>query len=54
MYVRSCSFNCMLDASVCNDKQRWSNQQCRYECKQLIGKGRCNKEFIWNPSICEC
>ena len=44
----------MLDASVCNDKQRWSNEKCRCECKKLIAKGRCNKEFIWNPSICEC
>ena len=44
----------MLDASVCNDKQRWSNEQFRCECKQLIGKGKCNKEFMWNPSIYEC
>ena len=24
------------------------------ECKELIDKGVCDKEFIWNPSNCEC
>ena len=24
------------------------------ECKELIVKCICNKESIWNPSICEC
>ena len=27
---------------------------CRCECEELIDKGRCDKELIWNPSICEC
>ena len=26
----------------------------RCEYKQLIDKGVCDKEFIWNPSNCEC
>ena len=24
------------------------------QAKRLIDKGVCNKEFIWNPSNCEC
>ena len=28
-----------LDAIVCNNKQRWNKNRCRYECKELIGKG---------------
>ena len=24
------------------------------ECKELIDKGVCDKEFLWNPSNCEC
>ena len=24
------------------------------ECKELIDKGVCDKEFTWNPSNCEC
>ena len=38
---------CTLDASACNDKQRWNNEK-------LIDKGRCDKGFILNPSILEC
>ena len=31
-------------------------QRIDYRCeyKELIDKGVCNKEFIWNPSNCEC
>ena len=39
---------CRLDASVCNNKQRWSKNKCRCECKELIDK------FYWNPRNCEC
>ena len=27
-----------------------NNEKCRYECKELIDKGICDKGFIWNPS----
>ena len=49
-----CKSKCILDASVCNKKQWWNNDKCRYECKELIGKGMCDEGFIWNPSNCEC
>ena len=45
---------CRLDASICNNKQRWNEDKSRYECKELIGKGVWNKGFISNPSNCEC
>ena len=45
---------CRLDAIVYNDKQRWNKNKCRCECKELIDKGVCDKDFIWNPSNCEC
>ena len=41
---------CRLDASVRNNKQRWNENECRCECKELINKGFCNIGFIWNPS----
>ena len=50
----TCKCKCRLDASVCNNKQRWNNDKCRCECKELIDKGVCDKGFIWNPSNCEC
>ena len=37
---------CRLDASVCNNKQRWNNDKCQCECKELIDKGICNKGYI--------
>ena len=50
----TCKCKCRLDASVCNNKQRWNEDKCRCECKELIEKGVCDKGFIWNPSNCEC
>ena len=49
----ACKCQCRLDASVCNNKQRWNNEKCRCECKELIYKRICDKRFIWNPSNCE-
>ena len=43
-----------MDESVCNNKQRWNEDKCRCECKELIDKGVCDKGFIWNPSNWEC
>ena len=45
----TCKSKCRLDASVCNNKQRWNHNKCWYECKELIDKG-----YFWNPSNCEC
>ena len=47
---------CRLDASVCNNKQRWNDDKYRCECKQLINEGVCDKGSIWKPSnyVCEC
>ena len=50
----TCKCECRLDAIVCNSKQRWNKDKCRYECKELIDKGVYDKGFIWNPSNCGC
>ena len=46
----------MLDANVCNNRQKCNNDKCRFKCKELIDKGICDQRFIWNPNncICEC
>ena len=31
-----------------NNKQRWNNDKCRFECKELIDKGIWDKGFTWN------
>ena len=43
-----------LDGIICNNKQRWNEDKCRCKCKGFIGKGACDKGFIWNPSNWEC
>ena len=50
----TCKCKCRLDASVCNNKQRWNDDKCRCECKELIDKGVRDKGSIWNPNNCEC
>ena len=35
----TCKCKCRLDSSVCNNKQRWNNDKCQCECKELIDKG---------------
>ena len=51
---KTCKCKCRLEASVCNNKQRWNEDKCICECKELIDKEMCDKEFIWNPSNWEC
>ena len=50
----TCRCKCRLDASVCNNKQRWNDDKCRCECKELIDKGLCEKGYALNPTNCEC
>ena len=40
----TCKCKCRLDAIVFNNKQRWNNDKCQCECKELIDKGVCD---IW-------
>ena len=55
-WYETCKCKCRLDASVCNNKQRWNDDKCRCECQELIDKGVCDKGCIWDPSNCyrEC
>ena len=51
----TCKCKCRLDASVCNNKQRWNEDKFRYECREELSyKERCDKGFIWSPSDCNC
>ena len=49
-----CTCRFRLDSSVCNNQQCCSKDSGRYECRELIDKGICDKGFIWNQSKCEC
>ena len=50
----TCKCICRLHKIICNNKQKWNEEKCRCECKELTDKGACDKGFIWNPSNCEC
>ena len=50
----NCKCICRLGGIICNSKQRWNENKCRCEFKELIDKGTCDKGFVWNPSNCEC
>ena len=50
----TCKCECRLDASVCNNKQRWNNDKCWCECKELIDKGVCDRRYAWNSINCDC
>ena len=38
----SCKCIRRLAASVFNNKQRWNEDKCRCECKELVDKGICD------------
>ena len=50
----TCKCKYRPNASVCNNKQRWNDDKCRFECKELIDKGVCDRGYICNPSNFEC
>ena len=36
-----CKCECKFRANICNNRQRWNNDKCRCEYKELIDKGVC-------------
>ena len=52
----TCKCKCRLHAIVCNNKQRWNDDKCRCECRELIDKRICDKGLFGNPLNyqCEC
>ena len=54
MWHETCKCICRSTASVCNSRQRWTEDRCRRECKELVERKICDKEYICNPSDCQC
>ena len=55
LWHESCKRVCKLNSSVCNNKQNWNSDTCRYDCNEdFAGIISCAKGYTWNPSICEC
>ena len=55
LWHESCKCVCLLNSSVCNNKQIWNSDTCRCDCNEdFAGKINCTKGYIWNPSTCAC
>ena len=55
LWHESCKCICKLNSSVCNNKQIWNSNTCRYDCNEdFAGIINCAKGFMWNPSTCAC
>ena len=53
-WLETCKCICRRNEIICNNKQRWNKDKCRFECKELIVKRVCDKGYIFNPSNCKC
>ena len=42
----TCKCKCILDPSVCNNKQRWNEDKCGCECKELLIKAYVIKDLF--------
>ena len=50
----SCKYKCNFDGTKCNLNQKWNNNKCQRECKNLQEYNLCEKDYIWNPAPCSC
>ena len=55
LWHESCKCVCLLNSSVCNNKQIWKSDTCRCDCNEDFASIiNCTKGYMWNPSTCEC
>ena len=50
-FHESCKCDCLLNETVCNDKQKWDENNRKCECLKIK---TCEIGFSWNISNCEC
>ena len=48
----SCKFKQKFDGRKCNSNQKWNNDKCQCECKNLKQHYVCKKDYIWNLATC--
>ena len=47
----TCKCICRLDKVICNSKQRWNENKCRCDCKELIDKGVCEIKDMFEIQV---
>ena len=50
-FQKSCKCECLLNETVCNDKQRWNKDECRCECLKIENY---DINSLWNIVNCRC
>ena len=50
-FHESCKCGCLLDEKVCNNKQKWNKEKCRWDCLKIKD---CDVGFSWNVVNCRC
>ena len=50
-FHKSCTFDCLLDEKVFNNKQKWNKNKCRCECLKIE---ECNDNSSWNVVNYRC
>ena len=50
----SCECKFKFDGKKWNSNQKWNNDKCWCECKNLKQHHVCEKDYIWNPATCSC
>ena len=50
----SCKSHCNFGGRKCNLNQKCDNYKKRCECKNLLEHDSCKKDYMWNPSTCNC
>ena len=55
LWHESCKCVCRLNSSVCNNKQIWNSDTCKFDCNEDFASIiNCTKGYTWNLSTCEC
>ena len=55
LWHESCKCVCLLNSSVCNNKQILNSDTCRCDCNEdFAGIINFTKGYMWNPSTCAC
>ena len=49
-FHKSCKCDCLLNETVCNNKQKWNSEECKCECLKIE---RFEEGFVWNVSSSE-
>ena len=46
-----CKCKCKFDNRKFSSNQWWNSDKCQFECKK---HHVCEKDYVWNPSACNC